>query len=57
MTDLKKRKTPTEAAYALFWDIIFFVSYQFIFVPEKKSRSTGPFFDSPYTKIYRQKIL
>ena len=31
----EKRKTPIEAVYALFWDIIFFVSYQFIYVPEK----------------------
>ena len=37
MTDLKTRKIPIEAAavYTLFWDIVFFVSYQFTFVPEK----------------------
>ena len=34
MTDLKKRKIQIEAVYALFWDVIFFVSYLFIFVPE-----------------------
>ena len=36
MTDLKKKsEIPIEAVYTFFWNIIFFVSYQFTFVPEK----------------------
>ena len=52
-----KRKIPIEAVYTVFWDMIFFVSYQFTFVPEKIQKYGPVLFDSTYICFFISSLV